>query len=297
MDFGDIEAELVSPATAFEVLGHPVRIDCIRALYEAGGPDGPGRLDFSELQDRVGVRDSGRFTYHLDRLRGLFVRKTDSGYGLTYAGVSIYRSVATGLYRGQITHEPEPLDDPCPNCGTSLALRYDNDNVHVGCPDCAFHVLDLPIPVRAVVGHDPAEFERAITIRAHQHLRPISRQICPWCGGALDGTLAPIDALPVDPGPTYEVYSRQQCTACGGMHFAPAGLFVLYLPAVVDAYREAGHALHEEPIWTLDIYTTDDHASVERRGEETVSVEIEPPVPDGPRVRIDDSLSVAMPDE
>ena len=72
------------PAAAtdtFTLLSNETRVRIVVALdaSEAG-------LRFSELRARVGVRDAGRFNYHLERLRGRLVTKSDDGYVLTPAG-------------------------------------------------------------------------------------------------------------------------------------------------------------------------------------------------------------------
>lgn len=56
----------LTPEEAFAVLGNEIRVDILRALWEAGEP-----LAYSELQERIGVCDSGRFNYHLRKLVGV----------------------------------------------------------------------------------------------------------------------------------------------------------------------------------------------------------------------------------
>jgi len=69
-------AASVDPAAvsdALELLSDETRLAVVLELAAADAvPDGDP-LSFSTLRDRVGVRDSGRFNYHLDRLRERFV--------------------------------------------------------------------------------------------------------------------------------------------------------------------------------------------------------------------------------
>lgn len=51
------------------------RLKILNSLAEADGP-----LTFSTLRESVGTIYSGQFNYHLRKLDGLFVRKTDDGY-------------------------------------------------------------------------------------------------------------------------------------------------------------------------------------------------------------------------
>lgn len=69
-------------ATAFDLLSAETRLRIVRALLAAD----PQPVRFSELRNRVGTRDTGQFNYHLGRLRGDLVEKSDGGYVLTSAG-------------------------------------------------------------------------------------------------------------------------------------------------------------------------------------------------------------------
>lgn len=83
---------------AFELLANETRLAILLALWEAYEPFGTGGgLTFSELRDRVGMRDSGQFNYHLGKLEGEFVQSTDGGYKLRPAGEKITRAVIGGL--------------------------------------------------------------------------------------------------------------------------------------------------------------------------------------------------------
>ncbi|WP_265110136.1 ArsR/SmtB family transcription factor [Halosolutus halophilus] len=96
------------PTDALEVLGNETRIAILRALAEVDEP-----LSFSELRERVGIRDSGKFNYHLTRLCEYFVRETDGGYELGPAGTRLIANVEpTGT-----PLETTSTDGPCPVCG------------------------------------------------------------------------------------------------------------------------------------------------------------------------------------
>jgi DNA-binding transcriptional ArsR family regulator len=71
---------------AFGTLADETRLAILRALALADGP-----VRFSDLRERVGVRDTGRFNYHLSQLRERFVEKRDDGYVL---GATAERLVA-----------------------------------------------------------------------------------------------------------------------------------------------------------------------------------------------------------
>ena len=76
----DAAEESMDAPGVFELLSDETRVGIVREL--AAGED----LRFSTLRERVGTADSGKFNYHLERLRGNLVRKTEEGYRLTRAG-------------------------------------------------------------------------------------------------------------------------------------------------------------------------------------------------------------------
>lgn len=95
------------PTDALEVLGHEVRVAVLRELAEADRP-----LSFTELRERVGIRDSGKFNYHLQKLRGRFVREANGGYELGHAGTRVIATV-----EGEIEDSVVGHDGTCPVCG------------------------------------------------------------------------------------------------------------------------------------------------------------------------------------
>lgn len=69
------------PEQAFAVLGNETRLTILLTLESADGA-----LGYSELKRQVGVYDSGRFNYHLDKLLGHFIDGADDGYRLRDVG-------------------------------------------------------------------------------------------------------------------------------------------------------------------------------------------------------------------
>jgi len=80
----------------------------------------------SELRKRVGVRDSGRFRYHLEKLRGPFVEQADDGsYRLTYAGSEVVTAIVAGTYTADATGayrngEPIAVSDVSEPCDAAV---------------------------------------------------------------------------------------------------------------------------------------------------------------------------------
>jgi hypothetical protein len=109
------DTSALPPDEGFEVLGNETRMEILRALGEAGGP-----LQFSELRERVGVRDSGQFNYHLERVVGQFVRKGEDGYALRQAGRRVVEVILSGAVTETPVVEPTRIDHPCHYCGSPI---------------------------------------------------------------------------------------------------------------------------------------------------------------------------------
>jgi hypothetical protein len=92
---------------ALSVLGNETRIRILQALADAAEP-----LSFTELRESVGIRDTGKFNYHLTKLCEYFVRETDDGYELGHAGSRVVAA-------SQAAANPVPSDavEECPVCG------------------------------------------------------------------------------------------------------------------------------------------------------------------------------------
>jgi hypothetical protein len=114
------------PADALSALGDETRLAILRALAEADGA-----LSFSELRRRVGVRDTGRFNYHLAKLREHFVRESEAGYELGPAGTRVI--AAAGAPVGADGTDPDAVaGEDCPVCGESDCDRL--IHVHLATP-------------------------------------------------------------------------------------------------------------------------------------------------------------------
>ncbi|MFC5972864.1 ArsR/SmtB family transcription factor [Halomarina salina] len=114
-------ADTPDPIDAFEALSDETRLAIVRTLADRrrDRPDAPA-LSFSALRGRVGVRDSGTFNYHLNRLRRTFVRKTAEGYELDADGM---RLIDVAEDRVEPTRGDARRDSECPVCGDAKCER------------------------------------------------------------------------------------------------------------------------------------------------------------------------------
>ena len=108
-------------ADVLAVLGHEHRIAILRALAEADEP-----LSFSTLHTEVGMRDSGKFIYHLAKLCEYYVRETAAGYELGHAGERVVSATAPPSGPASVDDDTATTDggtptvgdgEDCPVCG------------------------------------------------------------------------------------------------------------------------------------------------------------------------------------
>ncbi len=95
MSSDHVRSDPAVTADCFDLLSDETRVRIVGALYRQWqrSPDDPC-LSFSTLYDRVEAEDSGRFNYHLNRLRDDLVCECDGGYTLSPLGVSLGQFVA-----------------------------------------------------------------------------------------------------------------------------------------------------------------------------------------------------------
>lgn len=94
---------------ALAVLGNEIRMSILRELADA-----EESLSFTELRERIGVRDTGKFNYHLTKLCEYFVRQTESGYELGHAGT---RVITAANPTASSEDDAREDDGTCPVCG------------------------------------------------------------------------------------------------------------------------------------------------------------------------------------
>jgi hypothetical protein len=280
--------EGVAPAGAFELLAAEPRMDVLRALA-AARREGATPLSFSALRRRTDIDDSGRFNYHLGKLVGTFVEKTESGYDLTYAGRSIVAAVTAGTYTGTERKGPEPLADDCVLCGAAVTARYADGELAVRCAnDHGLFVTGFP--PGAAADMELSTLLETASLRTYQRIEFATTGRCPECFGSLVTTPATQEVE----GDRIHVL-RSNCEQCGERFTASAGTYLVLAPEVVAFYREHGVDVHHARPWTVAVGV--DGRGVEGTGTAEASVVSEHPY----RLRFDltvagDRLSVTLDD-
>ncbi|MFB6189496.1 MAG: hypothetical protein ABEI57_06400 [Halapricum sp.] len=281
--------ESTPPADVFDLVGNEIRADVIETLQDAYR-DGDRSLSYATLQSRVGIRDSGRFNYHLQRLVGRFVAKNGSDYALTYAGRKVASAIAAGTYNARTTVAPEPVDGTCYACGeSSLTVSYSGEQFRITCEACGEEVVHMPFPPGAVEGRDATELQRAFDRWARAWNALAAAGVCPECGGPATATLAR-DAGELTIG-NVDVRAVVDCTRCWMRGYLPVGCLLLEHPAVAAFYWRHGRDVRAAGIWEHEWALAESFQTVV--DDDPYVLELAVPLDAAElRVTVDDSLRV-----
>ncbi|MEF8799690.1 MAG: helix-turn-helix domain-containing protein [Halolamina sp.] len=244
---------------AFELLANETRLAILLALWNTHEPfAGDDALSFSELRDRVGMRDSGQFNYHLGKLEGEFVKSTEKGYKLRPAGKKIIWAVIAGVGLENPTLERTEIGISCPLCDASTAITYRDGRLFQLCTECSGHYSDSDefppgtlftwrFEPAGLNDRTPEEVYAAASLgMLHQSLAMIEGT-CPECSGAVTPEIEVcdehdpgIDDVCPNCGRQDQILTLYQCSVCKfGMGGAPSGI-VSQHPAVIAFYYDHG---------------------------------------------------------
>lgn len=241
---------------AFALLGSAARIGVLRALaaaeHEHGDDPGPYDVSFAALYDAVDVDSSSAFAYHLDRLEGVFVERTDHGYRLSDRGQRVVRAILAGTYTEPAAFGPVTLDGYCPLCGaTLLRATHDADRLTISCGECEARLVSEELTASQVADRTDDEVLASVATRIRADLDQAIDGVCGSCGGRVD-----IKVEDVGPGHATDTGTdearpmfRGDCRACHRRVNAPIECCLFYHPAVRGFYWEHGVDLRAEPLW------------------------------------------------
>lgn len=241
---------------AFSVLGNETRLSILLALWEAYVPFGDANaVSFSKLRERLGRPDSGQFNYHLGKLEGYFVRKTDAGYHLTEAGHNIVQTVIAGTGIHTPSFDSEEVEKSCFRCGAPVEVTYEGEVTKVGCTECEGWwdwwdfdgaLVHFGFPPAGLEDRTPAEVLHATFAYQLHRAEMMMDGVCPTCGGrvrtALDicddheSTDGTCDAC----GTPFLGVVHWRCLTCKNAISGPSWAPLLTHPAVIGFYYEHG---------------------------------------------------------
>lgn len=229
----EAQTQLLTPDNAFAVLGNRTRISILQALADADEP-----LSFSELRTRVGMKDSGQFNYHLDKLEGHFIRAIEGGYVLRRAGERVIEAVLSGAVTDDPVLEPTQVDFDCLLCGAPIEISYRQERLELYCTECAGHYSDtedsrestfgiehgwlggLSLPPAGIEGRSHDEILRAGSAWGHLEILAAAYDICPRCSARVEHSVRVCENHVVDEDLCEHCHRRQatqvyrECTNC-----------------------------------------------------------------------------------
>lgn len=237
---------------AFEFLQSETRVDILLVLAEemrsTAIEDTPG-LSFSVLRKRVGVRDSGRFNYHLNQLEGTLVERMDDVYRLTVAGMQAVSTLVAGAFASGAERGPTPVDHHCPTCGDRLVARYHSGSLVLSCDADEDHVsISNLVPPGAAEGRSLEDLVEVLRVTSYHELGQSLQGVCPQCRGQFDWTTR--TDVRESPNGT-ETGCVGQCERCPVAYTASPGMLALYDPTVDEFFRDHGIEVRESHLWRL----------------------------------------------
>ncbi|WP_255149395.1 ArsR/SmtB family transcription factor [Halorarius halobius] len=240
-----IAVDRQSPEAVFALLGDDIRLSIVSALGET--PD--EAVAFGDLRERVGVSDSGQFNYHLRKLRDTFVRKTDAGYELTYAGRQVLGAMHAGTYTANATVDPFPVEGACPLCGAEVLAAYADETATLTCSDCDGWENTFTFPPGSLDQFDREELPGAFDRWMGHVFDGVVAGFCYTCTGRMTGELVADDEPDRVAGVPAHV--RYECGRCGSTARASGVMPALFHPAVQGFLYEHGFDTRTDPSWSL----------------------------------------------
>lgn len=284
----DSEVEL---ERIFKLVANETRVDILRALWHVRTA-GDGGASFSELRERVGVSDGGRFNYHLGKLVPEFVRKRDERYALSHTGAKLIGDVVSGAYTetGETSVRPAVVSDcHMSDCDGNTAVEYRDGTLRFDCDTCDRAPDEVPAPpivVESAGARDVPERGSRFSLLTAER---VNRGFCHLCDGPVEQTVARFhpDFEPLLDGSIDVIH---ECQACGEWRRSGARGALIGHPAVVSLLYDAGVDYRAVPHWEQTWLA---EATERLVGEDPVRVAVTAPIGGADRrFTLDGSLGV-----
>jgi hypothetical protein len=155
-------------------------------------------IPYAELMDAVGVEDSGKFNYHLGKLRGAYVQQVEDGYVPTAAATALYRTVVAHQPGREANRTQFDVDSECPSCDAELVGTHEQGFLSVNCASCNDWVgFTYPFPKNGFNNRSDDEVVRAAHKRCKHHLAVARSGQCPFCAATTTIELQEGEEAPV----------------------------------------------------------------------------------------------------
>jgi hypothetical protein len=245
---GDDREQPVSEE-AFALLGHDIRLDILRAFFQMYEPVDPESLpdmreqrslSYGELMTEVGMEDSGKFNYHLEKLRGVYIEKVEAGYVPTASAIALYEAMVANRPTKTVSTDFF-VDERCPNCESRLRGEYEQEFLSVDCPTCdLFWGATYRFPKNGLAVREDENVFEVLYDRMMYHVGLARTGQCPSCAGKTS-VVVPRERLNGDSTPTVEL----SCGTCSWFVTVDIVSALQFEPQVTNALCEIGLPLNE----------------------------------------------------
>lgn len=258
-DAGGGSEDGLTPEDAFAILGNEYRARIIYTLGDAQGIEGPRpAMSFSELYAAADADvATSQFNYHLQKLVGPFIDKTDEGYRLRHEGVKLYRTILAGTYTTEsLSVEPIDVGVSCYYCSAPIEATYRDRRVTIACSSCDRQYSDTTMPPSLVDADEDALLER-IDQHVRHRILAFSKGVCSVCASGLRTQFLTPDEIAAPGFGELGVFVHRACEHCGAQQYMSVGLSLLYNARLIAFFEERGLDVTMTPIWELEFAMTD----------------------------------------
>lgn len=304
----------LTPDEAFSILGNETRMQILQELGEADRS-----LSFTDLRERVGVRQGAQFNYHLDKLVGHFVEKTEGGYALREPGRRVIQSVLSGAVTDDPVLEPTEVEFPCRHCGAPVEVSYSRGKLRLSCTACvgdfdestvlgdfdestvreqevdstSANLANMWFTPAGVQGRTASDALRTASTTNHLDAMALSSNICPRCSAQVEHSVSVCESHDATGGlcdvcnSRLAVWFQFSCTNCIYDKTVSAGMAFLTVPELLVFVGEHGLNTSSRAIeWGWD-FEEEVVSADPFRGRFTFTIEA-----DSITLTVDDTLSV-----
>ena len=227
---------------AFDTLGHELRLSIIETLgaRQRANSWEPVPMGFEELRRALGSQDSGRFNYHLDKLLGTYLDRTDAGYILTPAGFEVSSAILRGSYANVSPGPVEgPVDGDCPVCAADVTGVYEDGLFRIVCPEHG-NVFSNTVPPAVAIDRGIDAIHTAAGRDVRQMFEQARDGVCPECSGLIEVTIPVTEARHNEPesADSDPLTAQFECQRCQLVFDAELRWLVFDHPAVVSFYYD-----------------------------------------------------------